>query len=92
MNQAKNKSGFLQNLWNFIGKVSKAIVSGIPNEKPDLRPKQKSRVFQATKKMKSDEEHHGETARASGSSKLSNNLKNIMKITAGFMKFASYKI
>ena len=42
--------------------------------------------------MKSDEEHHGETARASGSSKLSNNLKNIMKITAGFMKFASYKI
>ena len=42
--------------------------------------------------MKSDEEHHGETARSSGASILPNNLKNIMKFTAGLMKFASYKI
>jgi len=58
MNQTKNKSGFLQNLWNLIRKIAKAIVSGIPTEKTDLTPHQKSAVYNTQKKMKTDDQKH----------------------------------
>ena len=84
MTNDKNALGFIEETEKQVAEHLESNINKIP--------KKDNKTYSILKKMKSDEEHHGETARASGSSKLSNNLKTIMKITAGFMKFASYKI
>lgn len=58
MSTVKHKSNYFQNIWNFIRKIAKAIVSGIPTEKHDLKPRQKSAVYNPPSKMKADDEKH----------------------------------
>lgn len=84
MTNDKNALGFIEETEKQVAEHLESNINKIPEKD--------NKTYSILKKMKSDEEHHGETARSLGSSKLSNNLKNIMKITAGFMKFASYKI
>lgn len=84
MTNDKNALGFIEETEKQVAEHLESNISKIP--------KKDDKTYSILKKMKSDEEHHGETARSSGASILPNNLKNIMKFTAALMKFASYKI
>ncbi len=58
MNTTNIYFNYLNNVWRFIGKVSKAIVSGIPSQKIYLKPNRKSNVFVDDEELKPDYEKH----------------------------------
>lgn len=49
---------YLNNFWCFLGKVAKAIVSGIPSQKTYLEPNKESKVFMGDENTKPDYEKH----------------------------------
>ena len=57
------------------------------NKLKESYKKQTKEYKERAKKMKSDEEHHGETAKNNGANEISPNLKKVMEITANVMKF-----
>ncbi|MCF8381183.1 MAG: hypothetical protein K9H49_16545 [Bacteroidales bacterium] len=56
MKHAKNESGFLQKVWNFIKRCCIAIVSGIPRQKVELKPPGKTSVYTHPKEKKAESE------------------------------------
>lgn len=58
MKRTKKESGFLQAVWNFIRRCCIAIVSGIPMQKVELKPQQKSTVYPPQKEKRTDSEKH----------------------------------
>jgi hypothetical protein len=49
---------YLNDFWRFIGKVSKAIVSGIPSQKVYLEPTRQSNVSVGDEEIKPNFEKH----------------------------------
>lgn len=49
---------YLNDFWCFIGKVSKAIMSGIPSQKIYLKPNKKSNIFVQDEEIETDYEKH----------------------------------
>ena len=80
-----------KNALGFIEETEKQVAEHLESHIKKL-PKDDKKTYSILKKMKSDEEHHGETAHVNGATELSGNLKKIMEITANVMKFVSCKI
>lgn len=49
---------YLNDFWQFVVKVIKAIVSGIPSEKVYLEPNKKAKVYMGDEEIKPDYEKH----------------------------------
>lgn len=49
---------YLNDFWRFIGKLSKAIVSGIPSQRVYSEPQKKSNVFVGDEEIKKDYDKH----------------------------------
>ena len=48
----------LNNFWDFISKVPKAIVSGMPLQKVYIKPKKEAKVYTSKEQIKKDNEKH----------------------------------
>ena len=75
----------------FIEETEKQVAEHLESHIKKI-PKKEIKTHSILKKMKSDEEHHGETAQKNGASELPLRLKKVMEITSNIMKFASYRL
>jgi ubiquinone biosynthesis monooxygenase Coq7 len=80
-----------KNALGFIEETEKQVAKHLDTHLEKI-PKTDNKTYKILKKMKSDEEHHGETAKNNGANEISLNLKKVMEITANVMKFFSYRI
>tara|TARA_X000000368_G_C23020710_1_gene707836 strand:+ start:587 stop:1228 length:642 start_codon:yes stop_codon:yes gene_type:complete len=80
-----------KNALGFVEETEKQVAEHL-NSHIEKLPKTDNKTYTILEKMRSDEEHHGETAHNNGASEISFNLKKIMEATANIMKFFSYRI
>ena len=80
-----------KNALGFIEETEKQVAEHLESNIIKIS-KDDNKTYSILKKMKSDEEHHGKTASNLGATELPKNLKKLMKLTAGIMKFISYRI
>ena len=80
-----------KNALGFIEETEKQVAKHLDTNLEKI-PKTDKKTYKILKKMKSDEEQHGETAKNNGANEISSNLKKVMEITANVMKFFSYRI
>ena len=75
----------------FIEETEKQVAEHLESHISKV-PKNDKKTQSILRKMKSDEECHGETAHVKGAKEISEHLKKIMEVTANIMKFVSYKV
>ena len=51
-------AGYLQSIWKYFTNIIKAIISGIPSNRVDTKPNQKSKVIVRDEEIRQDSEIH----------------------------------
>ena len=70
---------YSNDLWRFVSKVIKAIVSSIPSEKVYLEPNKKAKVYMGDEEIKPDYEKHYQRPRSKPVVEKQTLLKEIKK-------------